>query len=70
MIPHPAPSAVFVSSAGGVLLDALAVAGVWTGPVRWIAVDAPDARERLHGCEVEWVGTEPAAADLRALAVE
>jgi UDP-N-acetylglucosamine:LPS N-acetylglucosamine transferase len=49
-----ATSAVCVSSAGGVFLDALAVSEMWEGPVRWIAVRAPDTEARLVDSDVRW----------------
>lgn len=52
--------ALFVSSPGGVLLDALALERAWSeGPVRWVAVDGPDTREILADRKVQWIHTEP-----------
>ena len=46
-------SAVFVSSPGGVFHDVAAICDLWDGATRWVAVDAPDTRERLAADTVE-----------------
>lgn len=69
MIAKPAPSAVFVSSAGGVLLDPIGLAEAWAGPITWVAADAPDTRQRLAGLAVDWV-EEPSSDDPVALVAE
>ncbi|MFV0524753.1 MAG: hypothetical protein ACK5RL_09665 [Acidimicrobiales bacterium] len=70
MIQRASAAAMFVSSPGGVLLDAVAVADAWVGPVAWTATDAPDTRERLDGRDVDWVQTEPAGRAPRDLLAE
>lgn len=65
-----AASVVFVSSAGGVLLDVLAVRAAWPGSsVRWVATRAEDTVERLAAEDVTWVD-EPSARQPLALVGE
>lgn len=65
------PSVLFVSSAGGVLLDALAVRAAWPGAtVRWVADRAADTAEVLADEDVTWADERPPhpvalVADLR-----
>lgn len=52
--------ALFVTSAGGVLLDAMALGAGWpSGRIQWVAVRALDTEELLAGDVARWVEQEP-----------
>lgn len=64
-------TALFVSSAGGVCRDALAVRAAWgPGTVSWIATRAADTEELLADEIVRWVDDEPGVADPWGIACE
>jgi UDP-N-acetylglucosamine:LPS N-acetylglucosamine transferase len=57
------PDIVVVSSAGGVLLDVLALRPWFTDrPVRWVAELAPDTHAELTGEPVTWANEDRGAA--------
>ena len=58
-----------VTSAGGVALDALALADAYPGPRRFVAASAVDTTERLAGADVSF-RPEPSAARPDRLVVE